>query len=171
MTQYNIKNEITKKQYEEWLSLDEGLSATTIHGKLKDIRKYETHTGFKCLATFNKQQALAFKEKYKKQLNPAGGKISTATVFRTFNNLKEFFTWLGQQKGYKSKIQFSDLRAFNLTQKEQNIANKKPYKTFPRIEDVQATIHAMPTSTELEQRNQALIAFALLTCARVNGTR
>lgn len=169
MCEYNTKNEILKKQYEEYLGLDEGLSEQTIHGKLKDLRKYEEHTGFKCFSTFNKKQASVFKEQYKKACNPTGGTVSASTVLRTFQNLKEFFDWLARQKGYKTKIKYDDLRIFNLTRKEENVARQKPYKNAPSLKHVKEAIHAMPIGTELEKRNQALIAFALLTGARVQA--
>lgn len=169
MPNYNTKNEIIKKQYEEYLGLDEGLSEQTIYGKLKDLRKYEEHTGFKCFSTFNKKQAIAFKEKYKKACNPSGGNMSASTILRTFQNLKEFFGWLARQKGYRSKIKYDDFRIFNLTKKEENVARRKPYKSAPSLEHVKEAIYAMPVSTEFERRNQALMAFALLTAARVNA--
>ena len=169
MPNYNTKNEILKKYYEEYLELDEGLSEQTIYSKLRDLRKYEEHTSFKCFSTFNKKQAGLFKGYYKKACNPTGETISASTILITFQNLKEFFTWLSRQKGYKTKINYDDLRIFNLTRKEENTARQVPYKNAPSLEHVKEAIHAMSLNSELERRNQALIAFALLTGARVQA--
>lgn len=169
MAKYNTKNEIIKKQYEQYLELDEGLSEQTIYGKIKDLRKYENFTDFKCFSTFNKDQALAFKAKYKTAKNYLGGDMSYSTIWRTTNNLKEFFQWLSRQNNYKSKIKYDHIRAFNLTKKEENVAKKRPYRKYPSMEQMKAVIHGMPTNTEIERRDKALIAFTLLTGARVNA--
>jgi len=169
MTNYNIKNEILKKQYEQYLELDERLSAKTVHVRIKDLRKYEEVTNFKDFTTFNANQALDFKDMYKKAQNSKGKYVRYATIFRTLTNLKEFFLWLAKQNGYKRKIKVTDIRAFNLTKKEKNIAKTKGFKNVPTLEQIYKTIYAMPTRTEKDKRNQAMVAFTILTGVRVTA--
>lgn len=169
MINYNTNNEIIKKQYEQFLELDERLSPTTRHAKIKDLRKYEETTSFKDFNTFNSEQAISFKEKYKEAVSYTGEKISYATIFRTLNNIKEFFKWLSQQKGYKRKVQITDTRAFHLTSREENIAKSKGFKRIPTIEQILKTIEAMPTNTEKDKRNQAMVAFTLISGVRINA--
>ena len=52
MVDYNIQNELVKKQYEQYLKLDSRLSGRSVYAKLADVRKYEESTGFKCFKTF-----------------------------------------------------------------------------------------------------------------------
>jgi len=55
---------------------------------------------------------------------------------------------------------------FNLSEKETRVATAKRQKPVPTIEQIKHVIEVMPYSTDIEQRNRALIAFTLLTGAR-----
>jgi integrase len=54
----------------------------------------------------------------------------------------------------------------NLSEKDTRIATAHREQRSPTLEQVQHFIHAMPADSEIERRNRALIAFALLTGAR-----
>lgn len=84
----------------------------------------------------------------------------------TLTQLKRFFQWLYMQPGYKSRIQYSDAEYFNLSGKDTRIATAKRQQKKPTIEQIKHVISTMPTETELERRNRALVAFTLLTGAR-----
>ncbi len=80
--------------------------------------------------------------------------------------LKRFFQWLAMQPGYKSRIQYSDAEYFNLSDKDTRIATTRRHQKAPTMEQVKHIISVMPTGTEIEKRNRALVAFTLLTGAR-----
>ena len=61
---------------------------------------------------------------------------------------------------------YTDADYFNLAEKDVRIAMAARHKAFPSFEQVHHVIAAMPTSTDIELRNRALLAFALLTGAR-----
>lgn len=163
MAQYNRKNEVLKKQYENHLELDERLSETTRLSKLRDIRKFETYTNFKDFKTFSKQQAMGFKDSYKKH------SVEYSTLSHTIRNLREFFGWLTQQPKYRSKSKIEAVRVFSLTRKEENIAQRKAYKDAPTLEQVRHVLSSMPTDTEQQMRDKAMIAFVACTGVRVTA--
>ncbi len=169
MSNCNIQNEALKKDYEAYLSLNARNSQKTVDSKIADLRKYEEFTGLKDFDTFNEKQALIFKEAYKKSTNTKGEPIDLGTIFRTLRNVSDFFLWLSSQPGYKRKVNAADVRAFNLTTKEENIAKRKAFKEAPTIEQVDKVLKTMPTSTPFEKRNQAIIAFTLVTAVRIEA--
>lgn len=70
------------------------------------------------------------------------------------------------QPGYKSRIQYPDAEYFNLSDKDTRIATAKRQQKALTMEQIKHVISTMPTDTEIEKRNRALIAFTLLTGAR-----
>ena len=61
MPRYNSKNERIKKDYFRFLKEADRKSDSTIDAVRKAISRYETYTGLKDFATFNREQAIAFK--------------------------------------------------------------------------------------------------------------
>jgi integrase len=93
-------------------------------------------------------------------------RLSKATLHSTLNQLKRFFQWLALQPGYKSRIQYADAEYFNLSEKDTRVATARRQQSFPTLEQVRHVIDTMPTGTDIERRNRALVAFTLLTGAR-----
>lgn len=95
-----------------------------------------------------------------------GKPLSRATVNSTLSALRAFFVWLAGQPGYKSHLHYADADYFNLAETEVRIAKAVRHKAFPTLEQVHHVLSAMPSGTDIEKRNRALVAFALLTGAR-----
>ena len=70
--------------------------------------------------------------------------------------LKAFFQWLAMQPGYKSRLSYTDMEYFNLSEKEVRIATAKRQTPVPTIEQIKHVIASMPNSSLIEQRNRAL---------------
>jgi integrase/recombinase XerD len=70
------------------------------------------------------------------------------------------------QPGYKSKLRYSDAEYFNLSEKDSRVATARRERPVPTLEQVKHVIATMPAGSEIERRNRALVAFALLTGAR-----
>ncbi len=160
-------NERIKQTYFLFLKEADQKAASTIDGIRKAILRYETDTGFKDFKTFNQKQVIAFKKhlsttKAVRTREP----ISKSTMLSTTNALKAFFKWLAYQPGYKSKIHVPDIEYFNMSEKEVRMAKAPKFKDFPTFEQVRKAIFSMPSATDIERRDQALIAFALLTGMR-----
>jgi integrase len=78
----------------------------------------------------------------------------------------KIFQWLALQPGYKSRLQYSDADYFDLSAKETRVATARREQRAPTMEQVRHVISTMPTETEIERRNRAVVAFTLLTGAR-----
>lgn len=168
MTRYNPNNERMKRDYFRRLGQAKGMSEATIDGIRKSLRRFEEHTDLKDFSTFHREQAIAFKQRLAETRAEQSGKpLSKATQLTTLRHLRDFFIWLGQQPGYKSKIHIPDSDYFNLTDKETRAAKAPKRQEFPTLEQIWRVISMMPHGTEIEKRNRALIAFTILTGIRV----
>ncbi|MGR5325016.1 tyrosine-type recombinase/integrase [Vibrio sp. DNB22_17_1] len=140
---------------------------STIDGALKSINRYEECTGYIDFKKFRAKHAIAFKKHLMgKKSAVTGDKLSKATVLTATRHLKAFFQYLVTQKGYRAKINYSDIEYFNLSEKDTRIANTKRKRSVATVEQVMQTLEGMPCSTVIEMRDRALMAFVLLTGAR-----
>ncbi len=122
---------------------------------------------FGCCAAGIPGSRVAFKKHLAEQKNLQTGKhLSKSTLNSTLANLKRFFQWVAGQPGYKSRIPYSNAEYFNLSDKEMRVATARREQNAPTLEQVKHVITQMPDGTEIERRNRALMAFAILTGAR-----
>jgi len=167
MPKPNANNERIKRQYLRWLKEARRLSEHTLDGVAKALNRYETFTDFQDFRLFQPEHAIAFKRHLTEQRGQHSGKeLSKATLHSTLTQLKRFFAWLAGQSGYKSRLKYLDSEYFNLSRNETHIAQARRQQKFPTLEQVAHVVRSMPAGTEIERRNRALIAFAMLTGAR-----
>jgi site-specific recombinase XerD len=167
MTKHNPVNERIKRKYFDFLKEAKGYNESTIDGVAKALNRFEVYTKHLDFKKFHFEKAVAFKRHLADQEGQRTGKLlSKATLHSTFSHLKHFFQWLSQQPGYRSRIQYSDAEYFNLSDKEIRAASTKRPQKVPSMEQIKYVINKMPSDTEIEMRNRALIAFTLLTGAR-----
>lgn len=160
-------NERIKRQYFAYLKEAKRHSEATVDSVAKSLSRFEADTKFKDFRAFHYEQAIAFKRRLAEQINgTTGEKLSKATLHATLSNLQRFFHWLAGQPGFKSRFQYSDADYFNLSDKETRVATARREKPVPTLEQVKHAIAVMPAATDLDLRNRALLAFALLTGAR-----
>ena len=133
----------------------------------KAIARFEDYTRHKEFKAFHIEQARAFKRDLAEQRGHRSGEpLSKATLYATLTALKRFFVWLAGQPGYKSRICYSDAEYFNLSAKDTRIAKATRPARVPTLEQIRHVIRSMPATTDIEQRDRALIAFTILTGAR-----
>lgn len=167
MQKHHPDNERIKHRYYTFLKEAMRQSEKTIDGVAKAIARFEDYNQYRDFKLFHYQQAIAFKKHLTEQVNRrTGKKLSKATLHSTYVNLKRFFEWLAREPGYKSRIQYSDAEYFNISSKDMRIATARRERAVPTIEQIKHVIQLMPYHTDIERRNQALIAFTLLTGAR-----
>lgn len=167
MTKHSPENERIKRQYFAYLKEAKRHSEPTVDAAAKALSRFEEYTGHRDFKAFHYQQAVAFKRHLTEQNGQQSGeKLSKATLYATLIQLKRFFQWLAWQPGYKSRFQYSDADYFNLSDKDTRIATAQREQRVPTLEQVKHVLQTMPTKTEIERRNRALIAFTLLTGAR-----
>ncbi len=167
MLKHNANNERIKRQYFIFLKEAKRQNESSVDGVAKAISRFEAYTKYRDFKAFHYQQAVGFKADLAKQTNQQTGKtLSKSTLNSTLGQLKAFFQWLAMQPGYKSRLSYTDMDYFNLSEKDVRIATAKRPTRIPTIEQIKHVIASMPNITVIEQRNRALIGFTLLTGAR-----
>jgi integrase len=164
------ENERIKRRYFTYIKEAKRQSESTVDVTAKALARFEEYTKWRDFKTFNSQQAIGFKNHLAEQTGERSGeKLSKATLHATLTNLKRFFQWLADKPGYRSRFHYSDAEYFNLSQKDVRIATAKREKPVPTLEQIKHVISMMPANTDIEKRNRALLAFALLTGARADA--
>ena len=167
MKKHSPANERIKRKYFTFLKEAKRHSEPTVDAAAKALNRFEVYSKFRDFKTFHFEQAIAFKRHLAEQKGKQSGKkLSKATLHATLTQLKRFFQWLARETGYKSRIQYSDAEYFNLSDKDTRVATAKRHQKAPTMEQIWHVISTMPTDTEIERRNRALVAFTLLTGAR-----
>lgn len=154
-------------EFTKYLKEAKRLDDSTIDGFLKSVNRFEEYTGYIDFKKFRAKHAIGFKEHLlgKKSI-ATGEKLSKATVLTATRHLKAFFQYLVTQKGYRAKINYSDIEYFNLSEKDTRIANAKRKKNVATLEQIMKVLEEMPCSNPIEMRSRALVAFVILTGAR-----
>lgn len=167
MAKHNAENTRIKREYFDYLKEAMRRDETSIDAIAKALSRFDIANNHKPFKSFHREQAKAFKRKLDAETNIRTGKpLARATVHSTLSALKAFFIWLAGQPGYKSKIAYADADYFNLSEKDVRIAKASREKPVPTLEQVHHVLSTMPTATDVEKRNRALVAFAILTGAR-----
>lgn len=167
MAKHNAQNARIKREYFDYLKEAMRRDEASIDKVATALARFEKANGHKDFKKFHREQAKAFKHKLDKEKNARTGKpLSRATVHSTLSALRAFFIWLAGQPGYKSKIAYADADYFNLSEKDVRIAKATREQPVPTLEQVHHVLVTMPAASDIERRNRALIALALLTGAR-----
>jgi len=167
MSKLNPQNERVKRDYLRYLKNARGKSEATLDAVRKALSRFEDYTGARDFKTFRREQAIGFKERLAETNGQRTGEtLSLATQSVTLIALKDFFSWLAWQPGFKSKIHVPDIDYFSLSMKDGATAKATKLRDFPSLEQVRAVIAAMPIETVIDRRNRALVAFAILTGMR-----
>lgn len=167
MKKHNANNVRITRKYYIFLKEAKRQNEASIDSVAKAISRFDEYGKYRDFKAFHHQQAVAFKSYLTKQTNKVTGKLlSKATLHSTLQHLKNFFQWLAMQSGYKSRINYHDTEYFHLSEKDTRIATAKRKKTIPSIEQISHVLSNMPSKTDIEKRDRALIAFTLLTGAR-----
>lgn len=167
MKKSSVNNVRILHEYIKYLRDAKRQDDSTIDGALKSINRFEEYTGYLDFNKFKAKHAIGFKKNMLAEKSlVTGEKLSKATVLTATRHLKMFFQYLVTQKGYRAKINYSDIEYFNLSEKDTRIANAKRKRNVASIEQIMQTLEVMPHSTEIEMRDRALVAFIILTGAR-----
>lgn len=166
MSKHHPRNERIKRSYRMYLKEAKGFSEASLDAVAKAIHRFESHTRCRDFATFHIEQAVAFKRHLSEQRGARGQLLSKATVHATLNHLRAFFSWLAGQPGYKSRLRYSDADYFRVPMKDARVATARRAARTPTLEQIRHVIRLMPSGTDVERRDRALIAFTLLTGAR-----
>lgn len=154
-------------EYIKYLSEAKRLDQSTVDGVMKSINRFEEYIAYIDFNKFRAKHAIGFKKYlFAQKSTVTGEKLSKATILTATRHLKAFYQYLITQKGYRGKINYSDIEYFNLSEKDTRVANAKRPKKVATIEQIIRTLEMMPCATEIEMRDRALFAFVALTGAR-----
>jgi integrase len=169
MLKYCSENERVKRKYALYLEAASGRQSTTADAALRAVGRFETSTGRKAFKKFHIEQARSFRADLPEEIGPTGSPLSAATIVGTLKHLRSFFIWLSREPGYRSAINANDAAYFTPTDQDVRIAGARREMPVATVEEIHHVLSMMPTMTPIDQRNRALIAFALLSGARVGA--
>lgn len=163
----NPKNDRARRDYLIWLKEARQRSPATVEQARHAIDRFETYTGFKDFATFNKDQALGFKRALLAAKGQRSGRpVSKATAHHLLRAVREFLAWLQARPGYRRRIAPEDIAYLNLTTKDVREAHVSAPKAYPSLDQYRAALFAMPAGSDVERRDRALMALLLLSGMR-----
>ena len=167
----NPENERVKHRYFAYLREAKRLSEASIDGVAAALHRFETYTSYREFKAFHYQQAVAFKRYLAGQVNARSGeRLSKATVYATLAALRNFFFWLAGQPGYRSRLTYCDAEYFNASEKDTRIAKAQRDTRAPTLDQLHHVLARMSTTSEIERRDRAVVAFIMLTGARDGAT-
>lgn len=154
MKKSELKNSIVKRKYLTWLKDSGDYVQSTINSVEKSIWKYEEFTKGADFATFNKGQVKKFKSWLAQQKNNRGkGVISLTTQYHYLRHLKNFFTWLSGQPGYKSRVSVFDANLLKLEKEQAQIATSTKRVKYPSVEYVKELCASIKVENEIDMRD------------------
>lgn len=163
--QFNPINERVKYQYRSYLKRVLKKDEKTVLKALECLRVFEIFTNFANFATYNNAQA----DKYIDHLFDEN--LSLSFINNATRDLREFFTWLERQKGYRSKIKYDDIGYLNITNNQRRASKATEYKKSYTYEEMIQTIRLMPEAEMIERRNKAMISINALCGLRISELR
>jgi site-specific recombinase XerD len=170
MKTYDFRNERIKRRYVQYLKEVRGHGSGAVDQFAKAIDRFEGYTRHTDFAKFHIEQVKGFKRHLLDQVGMRSGeKLSAATIYSTLRTLRAFFTWLAGQSGYKKRFQYGDWEYFNPSRATATVAKAHRTPRGPTVEQVSQVLAAMPSGTDVQRRDRALIALIAITGARVNA--
>lgn len=169
---HNAENERIKRRYALYLADANGASGATVNSALAALTRFEAATGHRPFRAFHIEQARAFKRKLLETKSAAGVPLSLATAHHVCKALEAFFVWLASEPGFRSRLKHGDARYFRLNGNQVTAATSpRPEKPVPTIAQIERVLSAMPGETNIQRRDRALVAAALVTGARDGALR
>ena len=169
MLKYNAENERLKRRYEIYLKEAKGQDVKSVDKARAALVKFEHSTKFKPFKAFHIDQARQFKDALAHATNANGKPLSMATINGTLRLVKAFFHWLAGQQGFKKVLSYADVEYFNNNRKDARAASDQRPVLYPSTKAAHYAFQAMPNQTDIQRRDKAMFAFAMITCARAGA--
>ncbi|MCX8954080.1 tyrosine-type recombinase/integrase [Ruegeria sp. NA] len=167
MRKVNEENERIKRRYLQYLKAARRKDEATIDKAADAILHFEASTNYASFKKFRIEQAIRYRTKLDTEINKRTGKpLAKATIASRLSNVKGLVFWLADQPGYKSRIRHSDADYFNMDAKGQRVAHAVRERPYPSLEMVRHAFLHMPTVTNINRRDAAIVAFIMMSGAR-----
>lgn len=166
MSEYNPRNELAKKQYEDALLHGKCRDPKTVKAVWNSINLFEEYTRHADFRTLDADQAKGFKGWLGKKKSKQGEALSVSTMRSTLQGLREFFEWLAIHPQYVRKVDGRAVQYLRLSDNENRAGRASREQPSPTLDELSTTLKAMPSNTDIEKRDRALFAFTVITCVR-----
>lgn len=168
MIQFNPVNERIKRQYFGYLRDADGLAEMTIDHAARAIFAFEQFSEAGDFHQITPKAAIAWRKHLLVGPGRRAAELSSRATVRTkLLLMKRFVKWLAQQPGYKARLKNLDAAYFDLPRRDRRIASERCNDEAPSLEQLRHVILSMTSASDREKRDRALMAFLLLTGARV----
>lgn len=166
MSKIRYQNEKMKRRYFDWAKGALGFSDKTMKVKESAIWKYDEFTKNQDYKIFNAEVAKSFKKWLETNKNKTSGKVlDKTTQYNVLRHIKDFFTWLSMQSGYKSKIKADEIVYLRLSKADNKIATSSKMPKYPSLNYIQKMC-SFEVENEIDRRDRALVAFTALSGMR-----
>jgi len=167
----NAANERLKHRYFIYLREARQLGEHSIDQVAKALDRFEDHTRRRSFRELRTEQAVSFKRRLAAMNSKrGGGRLSKATVASTLYALRDFVSWLADQRGFRNRLRRTDADYFKPSRSDEAISRAPRQILVPTLEQITAMLDAMPAGTAVDRRNRALVVLTIITGARDDAT-
>ena len=165
----NENNENIKIKYEKYLTKGktEKVKPSTAKEKIRSIRFYEECFKFEDFNLFDEQHGMDFYDYLK-----ADEKSGVKARIKHLKNVKEFFEWyykiFRKMNMYKHPELDHALNTLEPSIEDIRLNRRTTYADYPTDKEIQKLMD-LPIENIVDRRNRALIAYMLLTGARIKA--
>ena len=167
-THLNAANLALRYDYQIHLKQAAGFAETTILAALRHIAKFEAFVEYADYKSTHRDAVIRFKEGLESQHSASVAQLSASTIVHALLDLKAFFAWLSQRPGQKS-ISPDIAALFTPSKAMMSLAATSDERFIPSLDEVRTMIHAMPSTSFIERRDRAIMAFLLLSGVRISA--
>lgn len=167
-THLNAANLALRYDYQIHLKQAAGFAETTILAALRHIAKFEGFADYADYKSTHRDAVIRFKEFLEATNSVSDGQLSASTIVHALLDLKSFFAWVSQRPGQKS-ISPDIAALFTPSKTLMSLATICDERFVPSLPQVRKMIHAMPSTSFIEVRDRAIMAFLLLSGVRISS--
>ena len=160
---WNGVNERILREYQDYCGRD---AATTLDARFASIRDFEVFVELKSLRKVTTADAARYREALSERGRDGG---SRSAIAHRASHLRMFFAWLVKQEGYR-QMNHSIADYFVLSRRDMAKAVSTAAPAYLAIEDFVRMVAAMPSTSLINRRDRAIIAFTCLVGTRASAT-
>lgn len=165
----NEKNERIKRDYMHYRKHARQCSQKTLDREIAILERFDVWNGRKDFARFHVDWAMDFRDHLDTAKTERGKPLSKSTSRAIMATLRDFYIWLSQKDGFRSRIRLQDADYFRLSRRDEAEARAAPEKEAPSINQAKRALSMMPEDTPRALRDKALFALLCLTGIRVGA--
>lgn len=95
--------------------------------------------------------------------------MGAGTRYDILRHVRDFFAWLSQQQGYRSRIKSTELDYFHANDEERNYRYCREAPEYPMHEQIRSLCRSIGNATLIDKRDQAMVAYLYLSGSRIDA--